>query len=64
MTRKDYVALAAAIAEAQTEEGSLDGYVGDPYEEGRKRTAQLIADALEADNPRFDRQRFYAAALV
>ena len=65
MSRKDYIALAAAIAAAQTDPApAMDGYVGDPYEEGRVVTARLIADALQADNPNFDRQRFYAAALV
>lgn len=54
MTRKDYEALATAIAKATAivnDEGWDD-----------RTFPNLIADVLEADNPRFDRGRFLMAA--
>lgn len=60
MTRKDYVALAAAIKAASDEfgeEGVGDGGAFD----GIEAAAHRIADACAADNPRFDRARFLAA---
>ena len=56
MSRKDYVTIAAAIAKARSE------FVSDEYKAATILTAQYIADALAADNPRFDRERFLAAA--
>lgn len=60
MTRKDYEAIARAIAQTRdlitrpvdswTVDGALD------------RAAMAIADALETDNERFDRERFLTAA--
>jgi hypothetical protein len=62
MTRKDYVALAAALAKSRPdmgEDGSCDRYGYEVW----YHAFELIADALEQDNPRFDRLRFaYAAA--
>ncbi|HVE35363.1 MAG TPA: hypothetical protein VNC18_17490 [Gemmatimonadaceae bacterium] len=57
MTRKDYVALAAAIAEARERTRTTlgSGYV-------LSMATVTIANALAADNPRFDRGRFFAAA--
>jgi hypothetical protein len=65
MTRKDYVAIAAAISEARMnpthffinrEEGE--------YGEGVFSVAVALADRLARDNPRFDRARFLKAAGV
>lgn len=63
MTRQDYVRLAAALAETRPNP--------DEYTEGSVAfmahdamwvvVRQAIADALEADSPRFDRSQFYAA---
>lgn len=52
MSRKDYEALAAAIRAAKD-------VPGDPY----RAVVDNLLDALAADNPRFDRERFLAAAL-
>lgn len=55
MTRKDYCALADAIETAW----SMDdcGSIGEAF----NAIVSRIADALEQDNPRFDRARFGAA---
>lgn len=58
MSRKDYVAIAAAINRAF----NSDFYESETYS-GIEVTATFIADALQAENPRFDRERFLAAAL-
>lgn len=66
MTRKHYVALAAALKEART---------AATYRGANDRDSQLIsigvdlacreiADALAADNGRFDRDRFARAAGI
>lgn len=55
MTRKDYVALAEAFRAVTTE----------PWTDGEDtwvRCLEAVADVLAADNPRFDRERFLAAA--
>jgi hypothetical protein len=59
MTRKNYVALAAAIKYA-LDQGPFysDAIVG------VHRAIQAIADVLEQDNPAFDRQRFLKNAGV
>lgn len=56
MTRKDYIALAAALKSTQP----------DPSSSVEKRQQYMqdvraIARALARDNSRFDYQRFYAA---
>lgn len=53
MTRKDYELLARVIANAW--------YSSRDYKES---IANDLADKLEADNPRFDRERFLIAAGV
>ena len=62
MTRKDYVAIAAAIREVD------NGLWQDgPTIAGRETVALIVArlsDALAADNPAFDRERFAAACGV
>ena len=49
MTRKDYVNLAAALSVF-------------PTSAVHRAYVEAIADVLAADNPRFDRDRFYKAA--
>jgi hypothetical protein len=55
MTRKDYIIIASVLKNFQS-----DG--GDVIE--RDAMAYDLADALAADNPRFDRLRFLVAAGV
>lgn len=54
MPRKDYIALAAALKSVQ------------PWSVGNRwqhmQDVRAIAEALAADNPRFDYVRFYEAA--
>ena len=55
MTRKDYVLIAETIKEAHrlTSEKAGAGVV-----------AYMLANTLQADNPRFDRARFLSACGV
>ena len=46
MTHKDYKLIAGALAEARVD----------------RDTVEIVADALRGTNPRFDRDRFIAAA--
>ena len=61
MSKKDYVAIAAAVRShlepAKTRIGS-DGYAAIVC------LALSLADTFAADNPRFDRSRFYAACGI
>lgn len=55
MTRKDYILIARALADSRPTVG---------YERNLLTwncTARLLADALAADNPRFDREHFLRA---
>ncbi len=73
MTRKDYVALAAALAQTRpTEEDytrhsavgnntMFDGISHGAALVAWTTTRDSIADTLRADNPRFDRSRFLTA---
>lgn len=49
MTRKDYIIIAEAINKAETEA------------ESKTSVAYVLADALQKDNPLFDRQKFIKA---
>ena len=60
MTRKDYELIAAATRDALHSARPWS----EDKEEGIRLTARSIADALAADNPRFDRSRFLAACGV
>lgn len=55
MTRKDYQLIASVLANYSAEGGVTIE---------RDEVAQLLADALGADNPRFDRQKFLIASGV
>lgn len=57
MSRKDYIAIAAAIKKSQQH----PGFEGD--EQDLYIVASNVADALADDNPNFNRERFLAAAL-
>lgn len=59
MTRRDYVRIAAALREARPEYEASRRSV---YE-GWHRAMVALAAALAAENPRFDRDRFFAAAM-
>jgi len=54
MTRKDYVAIAAALANVRTQ-ATIPSW---------QSCCEKIADAMAADNPRFDRARFLKACGV
>lgn len=57
MTHKDYVKIAAALADARAQ------FPDDAHARVGVNLAEAsIADVLAADNPRFDRSRFHAAA--
>lgn len=62
MTRKDYIKLAAAFAvvEAMNEDISDEAGIGAST---LRLTVAVVSDALRDDNPRFDGERFAAAAL-
>lgn len=57
MTRKDYVLIAEALKEALTNSSEDRAY-------GVESAAQFVADALQQENPKFDRGRFLAAVGV
>lgn len=61
MSRKDYTALAEAIRLTVEEARAI----GDRTALGGVRIlGRRVADVLAADNPRFDRARFLAAAGI
>ncbi len=66
MTRKDYIILADALRRTDWREITATigarGGLAPLITQGT--VAGLIADALAADNPRFDRSRFLAACGV
>jgi hypothetical protein len=55
MTRKDYQLIATVLANYSAEGGVVIE---------RDEIAKLLADALGADNPRFDRDKFLVASGV
>lgn len=65
MTRKDYVTLAESIRTSR--HMAMKYAVGERQDEqliATDRTAKHVADALQSDNPRFDRERFLKACGV
>lgn len=65
MTRKDYKAIAAAIAETMAQiRSDVDAGLGGNIEADAVAMGigEGIAAYCERDNPRFDKQRFLAAA--
>lgn len=63
MTRKDYVAIAKALASAR-----VSNFTDNPnralYLNGIDNAAHRVADVMAVDNARFDRQRFLTACGV
>jgi hypothetical protein len=74
MTKKDYQLIADAIARVEGEsyhvwikgqgDGEIIGHLEPPTEELLRRITATIADALAADNPRFNRKTFTDAAGI
>jgi hypothetical protein len=59
MTRKDYVLIADTLANLMSDfNNGGEDFVS------LSLVAQELADTLEADNPRFDRERFLTACGV
>lgn len=56
MTRKDYILIAKALADARFQLDDQDQVIGVDW------AAIYIADTLECDNSHFDRERFLKAA--
>ncbi len=63
MTRKDYVAIAAAI-KAHTYSSNAEINTRNAAEGTRQHIAEELADVMARENPRFDRARFLAACGV
>jgi hypothetical protein len=61
MTRKDYIRLAAALREAHERSRPEQSNLVAAYILGVNAAVFEIGDVLAADNPRFDRERFYSA---
>lgn len=69
MTRKDYIAIAEALRYARGHAMAADGAPKEGLSRARIITneligvmaaAEYIANAMQADNPRFDRKHFLA----
>ena len=58
MTRKDYIAIAAALKSAH----KVDCPVNSSFYIGIDKATNEIAEVLAKENPRFDRSRFLKAA--
>ena len=58
MTRKDYIAIAAALVKAR------QYCETDNQRRGVECTAHCVADVISQDNPRFNRARFLKACGV
>ena len=59
MTRKDYEVIAKAIYGSLIQSGKLSWQ--DHYFDQFRMTARHVANALERDNPRFEREKFLMA---
>lgn len=64
MTRKDYELIARALQASLPDDPVWDTHDLAVAHRQRGRTVHCIADALAADNPRFDREGFLAACGV
>lgn len=60
MTRRDYIALARAIASAHEHNADSADYC-EGWHAALSAVMLRIAQECYADNPRFDHERFYAA---
>jgi hypothetical protein len=61
VTRKDYILIARALNSSRI---AVIGKREEDFESGRKLACQALADYLETDNSRFDRERFLKACGV
>jgi hypothetical protein len=65
MTKKDYIAIAAAIKAARADVTTKEPrYSQRDMLDGISLAVEHVADVFAADNPRFDRARFLAACDV
>jgi hypothetical protein len=63
MTKRDYILLAAALKSARVSNitGNANRTI---WNNAQRNAATYIADALQSDNGRFDRDRFLTACGV
>lgn len=61
MTRKDYILIADALHQARARQFQADRAQGF---EAIAHAAEILADVLARDNPRFDQARFLVACGV
>lgn len=64
MTKKDYIRIAAALAEARRQIPDTNTPINTGEFIANSTAARLIASALAEDNDKFDRARFLAACGV
>ena len=64
MTRKDYQLIADVLRERGTQADKSDAPWMKGFRSAHVALARDFADALAADNPRFDRTRFFKACGV
>jgi hypothetical protein len=66
VTRKDYVLIASAVERVALDAREImKGLpIGDVWDHAVIAVATELADALAADNPRFERERFLKACGV
>lgn len=64
MTRKNYIAIAEAINVSLFTIDCDDMPMSEAHNLGITVAARNIADVMQADNPRFDRDRFLKACGV
>jgi len=62
MTRKDYVVLARALSTTKPTRVGPAGYAFARIRAQWVHDLMVVCNALEADNPRFERRRFLQAA--
>lgn len=63
MTKKDYEVIAAAVATVVDSIGTLDTDAKWAQNEALTEFVSILSASLEADNPRFDADRFYTSCF-
>jgi len=61
MTRKDYILIAAAIANTREHYAKYQAHDPVAADKAIRAVARSLAAALQIENPRFDRETFLAA---